>query len=196
MRRDVRLPVALPNSHESDLALAQAVVARDRKAAAEFVQIHSDALYRYVRSRLQPRFEFVEDIVQEVFLTAWKSLPRYRGEAPLRSWLLGIARHKVEDHYRERLRIIPLPDEAEDTLPLVGPDIDAALDQARAQQAAGKILTALPEIYRLVLLWRYWDHSSAEEMAKRTGKTPKAIERLLARARQEVRALWLTPSHE
>ncbi|MCX6605696.1 MAG: sigma-70 family RNA polymerase sigma factor [Acidobacteria bacterium] len=188
------MPVTLPTTLDSDLALAQAVVARDRKAAAEFVQTHSDPLYRYVRSRLQPRFEFVDDIVQEVFLTAWKSLPRYRGEAPLRSWLLGIARHKVEDHYRERLRNLPLPDDAEDTLPLSGPDLDATLDQARAQQAAGKILTALPEVYRLVLLWRYWEHRSAEEMAERTGKTPKAIERLLARARQEFRVLWLTPS--
>ena len=190
------MPETIPASLDSDLALAQAVVARDRKAAAEFVQTHSDALYRYVRSRLQPRFEFVDDIVQEVFLTAWKSLPRYRGDAPLRSWLLGIARHKVEDHYRERLRNIPLPDEAEATLPLIGPDIDATLDQARAQRAAGKILTVLPEIYRLVLLCRYWEHRSAEEMAERTGKTPKAIERLLARARQEFRVLWLAPSHE
>jgi RNA polymerase sigma-70 factor, ECF subfamily len=188
------LPAILPTSLDSDLALAQAVVARDRKASAEFVQVHSDALYRYVRSRLQPRFEFVDDIVQEVFLTAWKSLPRYRGDAPLRSWLLGIARHKVEDHYRERLRNLPLPEEAEETLPFPGPDIDSTIDQARAQQAASKILTALPEIYRLVLLWRYWEHRSAEEMAERTGKTTKAVERLLSRARQEFRAHWLAPT--
>ena len=62
-------------SLDSDLAHARAIFARDRKAAAEFVQIHSDSLYRYIRSRLQPRFEFVDDIVQEIFLTAWNPSP-------------------------------------------------------------------------------------------------------------------------
>lgn len=124
---------------------------RDRKAAAEFVQTHSDPLDRYVRSRLQPRFESVDEVVQEVFLTALKSLPSNRGDAVFRSWLLGVPRRKAEDHYRERLRNIPLPDEAKDTLPLIGPDIDTTLDPSRAQQVAGTLFTEFPEIYRLVL---------------------------------------------
>jgi RNA polymerase sigma-70 factor, ECF subfamily len=181
---------------DNDWALAQAVLARDRKAIAEFVMLCSDPLYRYIRSRLQPRFEFVDDLVQEVFLTAWRSLPQYRGQSPLKSWILGIARHKVEDHYRERLRDLALPDDATETVPEPGPGVDSVLDQARSAAATSAILDALPEPYRLVLLWRYWEQRSAEEMATLTGKTPKAIERLLSRARHEFRQQWLSQSQE
>src|SRR5260221_9423895 len=45
-----------------------------------------------------------EDLVHEVFLAAWEGLPGYQGSGPLRAWVLGIARHKVEDYYRARLR--------------------------------------------------------------------------------------------
>jgi DNA-directed RNA polymerase specialized sigma24 family protein len=48
----------------------------------------------------------------------------------------------------------------------------------------------LPESYSLVLLWRYWEGRSAREMASATGKTEKAVERLLARARTRFRELW------
>jgi DNA-directed RNA polymerase specialized sigma24 family protein len=41
-----------------------------------------------------------------------------------------------------------------------------------------------------VLLWRYWEHRSAAEMAAATGKTEKAIERLLYRARKAFRMKW------
>jgi RNA polymerase sigma-70 factor (ECF subfamily) len=156
----------------------------------------SDPLYLYIRSRLQPRLEFVDDLVQDVFLTAWRSLPQYRGQSPLKSWLLGIARHKVEDHYRDRLRDLAVPDDATETIPEPAPGADFALDQARSAAATAAILAALPEPYRVVLLWRYWEQRSAEEMATLTGKTPKAIERLLSRARQEFRQQWLTKPQE
>jgi DNA-directed RNA polymerase specialized sigma24 family protein len=51
-------------------------------------------------------------------------------------------------------------------------------------------MATLPEPYRLALLWRYWEKRSTQEMAMRTGKTEKAIERLLARAREMFRERW------
>ena len=102
----------------------------------------------------------------------------------------------MEDHYRERLCNLALPDDATETVPEPGPGVDSVLDQARSAAATSAILDALPEPYRVVLLWRYWEQRSAEEMATLTGKTPKAIERLLSRARQEFRQQWLSQSQE
>src|SRR4030095_7763293 len=51
-----------------------------------------------------PRADVVDDVVQDVFLAALGSLSSFLGHAPLRSWLLGIARHKVEAFYRQQLR--------------------------------------------------------------------------------------------
>jgi RNA polymerase sigma-70 factor, ECF subfamily len=81
-----------------------AVLHKDRKATAEFVERFADGVYRYPRARLLPRPDPADDLFQETFLAAWEHLAEYRGESPLESWLLGIARHKVEDYYRSRLR--------------------------------------------------------------------------------------------
>jgi len=175
-----------------DQNLVAAVQRRDRKATAEFIARHSDALYRYVHSRLVPRTEQVDDLVQEVFLAAWENLRRYRATSSLRAWLMGIARHKVADYYRACLRE---PDtvehnEEEPGIEIVMPNLDELLESERLQKRTWQVLTKLPEKYRVALLWRYWDKCSAREMAARTNKTEKAIERLLARAREEFRRMW------
>jgi RNA polymerase sigma-70 factor, ECF subfamily len=174
----------------ADLVLAEAMLARDRKAAAEFVQRFFGPLASYVRSRLQPRWEDVDDIVQDTFLTALRSIRNYRGDAPMRAWILGIARHKVEDYYRERLRRAFVPEETADVELIEDPGLDELLDSANAEERTASTLRALPEHYRLVLLWRYWEHRSAAEMASLTGKTVKGVERLLARAREDFGARW------
>src|SRR5262249_14746174 len=86
-----------------DIRLVSEVLRKDRKATAEFVERYTNCVYSYVRPRVMPHAEAVEDLVQEVFLAAWRSLGNFRGEASLHHWLRGIARHKVEDYYRKRL---------------------------------------------------------------------------------------------
>src|SRR5262249_30271190 len=82
---------------DDDVALVTAVLQRDRKATAEFVSTYTDAVYSFVRRRLSPRLDLVDDLVQEVFIAAWENLSSFRGISPLRAWLLGIARHTVGD---------------------------------------------------------------------------------------------------
>ena len=139
-----------------------------------------------------PRTDQVDDLVQEVFLAAWGNLSEYRGTSSLQSWLMGIARHKVEDYYRARLREPgPLETTGEkSSFETLSPNLDDLLDNELVRKKTWQVLARLPEKYRVVLLWRYWDKCSARAMAARTGKTEKAIERLLARARDEFRRIW------
>jgi len=175
-----------------DSALVAAVLGKDRKATAEFISRYADAVYGYVRARLAPRHDQVEDLVQEVFLSAWESLSRYRGTGSLEAWVMGIARHKVEDHYRERLRAAePINDgDQGSALPAVQPAVHQLLEEDQVRKKTWQVLASLPEQYRLALVWRYWEGASARDMALKTGKTEKAIERLLARARTEFRGRW------
>ena len=155
---------------------------KDRKAAAELVDRYADCLYDYVRQRLAPSTDLVDDIVQDVFIAALRGLDRFSGQSALRSWLLGIARHKVEDHYRRRLREMVSPLELDDAaVPTLArdPGIEERIDRDRLRDKTHR-----------VLLWRYWEKRSAREMAEQTGRTEKAIERLLARARTQFRSLW------
>lgn len=153
------------------------------------MSLHADAVYSYVRHRLLPRTDLVDDLVQDIFLAAWESLPSFRADSPVRSWLLGIARHRVEDYYRSRLRE-PLPQEAEAEEPAVELRLEEALDHERLCRKTKQVLESLPEIYSIVLLWRYWERRSSREMAAETGRSEKAIERILARARAMFKKRW------
>jgi RNA polymerase sigma-70 factor (ECF subfamily) len=175
-----------------DSQLATAVRAKDRKATAEFVARYADSVYGYIHARLAPRYDQVEDLVQDVFLSAWENLERYRGAGPLGAWVMGIARHKVEDYYRGRLRAPESIDDPERVavVPAATPEIHEFLEQAELRKKTWEVLRDLSEQHRLALIWRYWDKASAREMAQKTGKSEKAIERLLARAREEFRGRW------
>jgi RNA polymerase sigma-70 factor (ECF subfamily) len=177
---------------EDEVSLVAAVLQKDRKATARLVEMHADTIYRYVTSRLVPHIDNVDDLTQEVFLAAWKNLPGYRGDSPLRSWLLGIARHKVEDYYREKLsQPEPLPDDDSGELPdESGLELSELLDQARLGERVREVINAMPHESALLLLWRYWEKRSAREVSQQIGRTEKAVERLLARARAEFRGRW------
>jgi RNA polymerase sigma-70 factor (ECF subfamily) len=177
----------------ADSKLVAAVLRKDRKATAEFVGRFGDAVYRYLRARLFPNPDRLDDLFQETFLAAWKHLPNFRGESALQTWLLGIARHKVEDHYRSRLRQAQPFDEHVENSPARDDEegfLNMGLDDARRNRRITEVLTRLPESYALVLIWRYWEKRSAREMAELSGKTEKAVERLLARARALFRERW------
>jgi RNA polymerase sigma-70 factor, ECF subfamily len=176
----------------ADAQLVAAVLNKDRKATADFVARYADDVYGYIRSRLAPHYDQVDDLVQEVFLAAWQGLGNYRGSGPLQAWIMGIARHKVEDYYRGCLRAPGPIDDAEQYPPAAAPVLEfpELVEQEQLRENAWRVLESLPEHYRLALVWRYWEKVSTCEMALKTGKTEKAMERLLARARAEFRKRW------
>jgi RNA polymerase sigma-70 factor (ECF subfamily) len=95
-------PVQIPAGEASvsyDKRLVAEVLAKDHKATAEFVVLCADAVYPFVRRRLMPNTASVDDLTQEILLTAWQNLEGFRGDSRLRTWILGITRHKVEDYY-------------------------------------------------------------------------------------------------
>jgi RNA polymerase sigma-70 factor, ECF subfamily len=171
--------------------LVSEVLAKDRKATAEFVALCADYVYPFVLRRLTPRTEAVEDLMQEIMLAAWQNLPTFHGDFGLRNWVLGIARHKVEDYYRKRIReALFQPEEDSQMEPSALPAFEHQLDTAVHEERIQRTVALLPDAYGLALLWRYRDGRSIREMAQLTGKTEKAIERLLARARESFKRRW------
>jgi len=186
----IKTPSETLSSHQ-ERQLVEQVLSKDRKATGEFVAFCTDSVYSFVRKRLLPRVELVEDVMQEILMAAWQSLPKFRGDASLRAWILGIARHKTDDYYRRRLREADITEEGGSPAdPAVEPLLDRHLDAAVEQDRVEQTLALLPEAYTLALIWRYRDEKSVREMAELSGKTEKAMERLLARARETFRREW------
>jgi RNA polymerase sigma factor (sigma-70 family) len=147
------------SSRVVELQLVAAVLAKDRKATAEFVSLYADSIYAYVRRRLIPRMDLVDDVVQEVFLAALDNLNQFQATSSLRTWLLGIARHKVDDHYRKLFRQPEsLGDEGPDELLLASdePSIEESVDRARLEDKVRGILEQLPRAR--AQFKRKWNH--------------------------------------
>lgn len=94
---------------------------------------------------------------------------------------MGVARHKLADHYRRRRGPVPVADPPEPIDPT--DDWDAELDRLVAES----VLTRLSDSHRAVLVLRYMDDCSVGECAALLGRTVHATEALLVRAKRAFR---------
>lgn len=83
---------------------------------ARWVDEHGDVLFRYALARVRDR-HLAEDLVQEALVSALGSANSYRGGSSERTWLVGVLKHKVLDHFRKAGR-----ERASDTLDEQGLD--------------------------------------------------------------------------
>ncbi|HEY8474809.1 MAG TPA: sigma-70 family RNA polymerase sigma factor [Natronosporangium sp.] len=77
---------------------ALAAKAGDRAAAAAFIRATQAQVHRFLASLVHPRE--AEDLTQETYLRAMRSLPRFAGRSSARTWLYAIARRVAVDHHR------------------------------------------------------------------------------------------------
>ncbi len=75
-----------------------------------WVDQYGDALYSFALARVNNK-QTAEDIVQETFLAAVKSQDRFKGQSSEKTWLFGILKHKVIDHYRKYKSIVTSKDD-------------------------------------------------------------------------------------
>lgn len=138
-------------------------------------------MWRFTRDRL-----VLEDLMQEVFVQAYSSLSRFRGEAPLLHWLRRIASCVGYAHWkreaRERGRREALAREA---MPPVH-DPSAAAPSEAAEYACG-LLAGLAPKDRLVLTLMYFEECSVKEIAARMGWSQSLVKVRAYRARRRLK---------
>ncbi|MDZ4805259.1 MAG: sigma-70 family RNA polymerase sigma factor [Candidatus Eisenbacteria bacterium] len=175
----------------------------DESAFAEMVLLYGPRLLAVAR-RLLRNEDDSRDAVQDAFLSAFKSLERFQGDARLTTWLHRIVVNAGLMKLRTRRR---KPEESiEDLLPRFqedGHQLDPAVlwnDSARPEAASLEIrllvrrnIDRLPEGYRTVLLLRDIEGYDTEDAARALGISANAVKVRLHRARQGLRTL-LDPS--
>lgn len=85
--------------------------------AVVWLEQHGDYLFKYAIFRLRDP-SAAEDAVQETFLAALKAYEKFEGRGSERTWLVGILKHKITDHFRRSTREAPIGEGGEDD----GPD--------------------------------------------------------------------------
>ena len=76
---------------------------------ATWVDDHGDVLYRFALLRVEDP-HVAEDLVQETFISAIQGLDRFKGGSAIRTWLVGILKHKIIDYFRKSAREITSSD--------------------------------------------------------------------------------------
>lgn len=139
-------------------------------------------LYRYCYWLAGADAAAAEDLRQETLLAAVSGIAGYRGEVPVFAWLRGIARHKASDARRGQRWHVALDEAGEAPSAEVSPEAGAVSTERNADVV--DTLWSLPEDYRTALLARYVEEESVESVAARLGRSYKATESVLSRARE------------
>jgi RNA polymerase sigma-70 factor (ECF subfamily) len=108
----------------------------------------------------------VDDLVQDVFLTAWNRLSSLREPSAFGGWLAMIARNRAVDFHRQTAVAVELPADL--------PAHDATAERADAARIL-EIIRSLPEAYRETLMLRLVEGMTGPEIAARTGLTPASV---------------------
>ncbi len=157
----------------------------DQVAFAQLVQAYQGPIYNLAYRMLGSGVE-AEDAAQETFIRAYSRLSSYDSSRKFSSWILSIASHYCIDRIRRRRRSAVSMEEINhwrwvaDDHPR--PEEVAAQQEKSAQIRA--LLDALPADYRLVVVLRYWEDYSYQEIAEITDSTESAVKSRLHRARR------------
>lgn len=171
-----------------------------------WVDEHGDYLYHYALSRLRDPGR-AEDFVQEALLAALRSADRYQGRSCERTWLTGILKNKLLDHFRKAGRETNFSDlefygdEEEKTFenrafpdhwnnacaPAEWDDAGAALDREEFWRVFHRCSSKLPERVARVFLLREVDDIPSEEICATLNISPNNLWVMLHRARLALR---------
>jgi RNA polymerase sigma-70 factor, ECF subfamily len=157
----------------------------DRAAFLAFYQEAVPEVYGYFLHRCGDSAT-AEDLTSETFLAAVRNIEDGRPIPLDIPWVIGVARHKLADHWRRRARDERLYDALEQGPELEDDPWDVRLDRLRATEVLG----ALEPHHRAALTLRYVDGLPVAEVAELLGRTPNATEALLVRARKAYRRIY------
>lgn len=172
-----------------------------------WVEEHADVLFGFAVTRVRDR-AIAQDLVQETFLAAIKASGNFAGRSTERSWLFGILRNKLADHYRRQSREITIADlespfpEEQGAFGESGPGKDGwvmklapkawetpegTLVSKEFQGVLKCCLAELPDKIARVFLLREIDGVSSDEICKDLGLSPNNLWVMLHRARMGLR---------
>jgi RNA polymerase sigma-70 factor (ECF subfamily) len=155
------LPQQAATSPEA--ALVNGVLAGNRDLFGKLYELYAPMVHGILLARV-PRTE-VEDLVQDIFLHAFKKLPTLRDANAFGGWLAMIARNRAMDFHRYARATVEIKEE------------HATADRGKRTRAEEilNVIRSLPEAYRETLVLRLVEGMTGPEIATRTGLTAASV---------------------
>lgn len=173
--------------------------------AAQWLDQYGDFLFRFAMARVRDP-EAAEDLVQETMIAAIRAQDRFTGQSSFRTWLVGILKHKILDHFRAQSRTVLAAD-------LASPDLkkdpeeaffdqagqwrfaprawsrlpDEVVEQKDFQRVLSQCLEQMPETMARLFVLRDVEGMDSDEIAQMMDITPSNLYTTLHRARFRLR---------
>ena len=151
------------------------------RALQLLMQRHGEAMFRYCCTALGSE-TLADDVLQQVFIEAYRDFAKYSGRSSLRAWLFGITRHRVLDQKRVIKRDQPRSRQLKESAPDPQPLASERIDDEQLRQALVGCIGELGEHVRSALLLRYQQNFSFEEMAEVCSEKAGTLQARVARA--------------
>jgi RNA polymerase sigma-70 factor (ECF subfamily) len=134
-----------------------------------------DKIYSYVYWRISDA-SLAEDITSEVFTKAWVAKDSFDGAHP-QAWLYTIARNMLTDHHRRQR-------------PMADPEV--ITEKILTREKLAKAIAQLPEQAQSIVIWRFTENASAQEIGKRLGISEGNVRVQQMRALKKLREWYET----
>lgn len=162
----------------------------DEKAYSELTQKYQKPLYFHVRKMIR-NSDFAEDLVQDIFLKAFKSLKNYKNDYAFSTWLYRIATNHTIDYLRKKkLETLSIhADDSDDThatIQLADEDsfTDEPMIRRERKNKVHEAIGQLPEKYKEVILKRHIEEKSYQEIAEEMDIPLGTVKAHIFRARE------------
>ncbi len=157
-----------------EAVLVKSVLAGDRDGFARLYDLYAPMVHGILLARV-PRSE-VDDLVQDIFLHAFRKLHTLRDWGAFGPWIAMIARNRAMDFYRRSKETVEVTD-----------DLRAAENSTVQANEILELIKGLPEAYRETLVLRLVEGMTGPEIAERTGLTPASVRVNLHRGMKQLR---------
>lgn len=172
---------AMAPTELSDKALVQLIADEDKRALKLLYLRHHDRVRRFV-TRLTGNESIADDVVNEVFLEAWRHAGEFEGRSQVATWLLSIARFKAISACRRRSES-QLDDRTAAVIEDVSDNPSTAMEKRQRSAILQNCLAKLTPIHREVINLIYYQGKKIEEVAQSTGTPINTIKTRMHHAR-------------
>jgi RNA polymerase sigma-70 factor (ECF subfamily) len=175
-----------PDVAEIDLMDIAVALNGGQDAYGRLVKRYQDAvsrwMWRFTRDRV-----ILEELVQDVFIEAWVSLSRFKGESAFKTWLFTIATRVGYKYWRKKAKDVAITTEIAGRWMIDGGE--RAVNPSEAAEVLYDLFSKLPPRDRLVLTLTYFEEMGTKDIAHMTGWTRPMVKVQAYRARNKLRKL-------
>lgn len=173
-----------------DEQIVKSVLNGQAEAFGLLLDKYSGLIFRYFAGMLGPGDGRIDDLCQETFTAAYSGLPSLDNKANFKAWLLGIAANKMRSEFRSRKKDRTIAANITFEEKLSDEEIGSDIREVRIKELVEKAMSGLPEEMKQVIILKYFNELSYEEIAEILNVPKSTVRGRMHRAYQTLKTIF------